>query len=424
MRVLAATLLGYPFSIKRLIALTSIYVNLEILCLSTFYTLNKPMNDSELVALGNTCREENKFEQALACYAQAFALNRSNSHAWNNYGNVLRELGDPVGAIPFLQYGMHLGPNETTPPFNLAVAYLLAGDYARGWPQYEARWNFEHLAGLLPNYSQPRWTGQDLEGKTIFVISEQGLGDNIQFVRFLSELANLKAKVILSANTPVMSLFEGSTLLSGLLEYGQTPEHFDYWTPIMSIPGILGITLDNLPKTLSYITVSNEKIDQWRKVLGPKKRLRVGFCYSGRRDSWINRHKGMGVDQMLSLIQRNPNYDWVNLQMDASDEDISKMTLMKCYIYNDRIKDFADTAGLMHHLDVVISVDTAVAHLSGALGRPTWIPLNAFGVDWRWLLDRDDSPWYPSARLFRQPTPGDWSTPLDRIHQFLSWFKV
>jgi hypothetical protein len=132
----------------------------------------------------------------------------------------------------------------------------------------------------------------------------------------------------------------------------------------------------------------------------------------------------MSVDQMLSLIQRNPTYDWVNLQIDASAEDISKMTVMKCHVYNDQIKDFADTTGLMHHLDVVISVDTAVAHLSGAMGRPTWIPLNAFGTDWRWLLNRDDSPWYPSARLFRQPTPGDWTTPLDKIHQYLSWFKI
>lgn len=382
------------------------------------------MTANELVALGNTSRENDDPEQALAYYAQAFVQDRLNSHAWNNYGNVLRELGDPAGAIPFLQYGIHLSPGESTPPFNLAVAYLLAGDYQRGWPQYETRWNFEHLSGTLPQFSQPRWTGQDLEGKTIFVLSEQGLGDNIQFVRFLLELINRKATVILSANTPLIPVFKNSLPQIAVLEYGQVPDQFDYWTPIMSIPGIINVTLDTLPKNLSYITANNDKIEKWRKILGPKKQLRVGFCYSGRRDSWINRHKGMDIDQMLSLIQRNPNYDWINLQIDASDEDIGKMTLMKCHVYNDQITDFADTAGLMHHLDVVISVDTAVAHLAGAMGRHTWIPLNAFGTDWRWLLGRDDSPWYSSARLFRQPTPGDWASCFDKIHQYLSWFKI
>lgn len=382
------------------------------------------MNDDILVAAGNSAREENDFEQALSCYAQAFALNRKNQHAWNNYGNVLREVGDPVGAIPFLQYGIHLDPTASTTQFNLAVAYLLAGDYKQGWAQYEHRWNFEHLAGTLPQYSQPKWTGQDLEGKTIFVVAEQGLGDTIQFVRFLADLAAKKARIVLATTTPTIPLFKDSSHIAEILTIGQVPEQFDYWTPIMSIPTAINLTLETLPRNLSYITASNEKIEHWRKILGPKKQLRVGFCYSGRRDSWINRHKGMDIDQMLSLIQRNPNYDWVNLQIDASDEDISKMTLMKCHIYNDQIKDFSDTAGLMHHLDVIISVDTAVAHLSGAMGRPTWIPLNAFGTDWRWLLNRDDSPWYPSARLFRQTTPGDWTGCLDRIHQFLSWFKI
>ena len=373
------------------------------------------MNDEELVAVGNSSREQNNFEQALSCYAQAFAINRNNGHAWNNYGNVLRELGDPVGAIPFLQHGMHLRPSDTTPPFNLAVAYLLAGDYQRGWPQYETRWNFEHLDGKLPQYSQPKWAGQDLKDKTIFVLSEQGLGDNIQFVRFIKDLINKQAKVILSVNTPLLPLLKHNLPQVELIEYGQTLEHFDYWIPIMSIPNIVNLTLETLPKNLSYISADTEKIQKWHKILGPKKQLRVGFCYSGRKDSWINRHKGMSIDQMLSLIKRNPNYDWVNLQIDASDEDVEKMTSMNCRVYRDEIADFADTAGLMHHLDVVISVDTAVAHLSGAMGRPTWIPLNSFGTDWRWLLNRDDSPWYSSVRLFRQPVIGDWTSCFDKI---------
>ena len=382
------------------------------------------MNDDELVAVGNSLREQNNFEQALSCYAQALTLNRNNGHAWNNYGNVLREVGDPIGAIPFLQHAMHLRPDDATPPFNLSVAYLLSGNYQQGWPQYETRWNFEHLAGMLPQYSQPRWTGENLDGKTIFVVSEQGQGDTIQFARFLKNLCQQGARVILSTTTPLIELFKHVFPQIEVLQLGETPVNFDYWTPIMSIPNGINLILDSLPRNLHYITANYANIERWRKILDVKKKLRVGFCYSGRRDSWINRHKGMSVDQMLSLIKRNPDYEWINLQIDASSEDIDKLTLAGCHVYNDQITDFADTAGLVHHLDVVISVDTAVAHLAGAMGRPVWIPLNAFGTDWRWLLDRDDSPWYSSARLFRQPTPGDWTTPLDRIHQYLSWFKI
>jgi hypothetical protein len=382
------------------------------------------MNSNELVLAGNQHRANHDPEQALSCYAQAFVQDRHNPHAFNNYGNVLRECGDPAGAVPFLQRATQLDPTNTTAHFNLSVAYLLMGDYARGWPQYETRWNFEHMAGTLPKYSQPRWTGQDLEGKTIFVVSEQGLGDNIQFVRFLEVLLNKKAQIILSVNNNLAPLFEKSSSRIQIVLTDQTPEQFDYWTPIMSIPSAINLTLDTLPRNLAYLKADPEKVEHWRQQLGPKHRLRVGFCYSGRKDNWLNAHKGMNVDTMLDLVKRNPNYDWINLQMDADAEDLEKMQNLNCSIYNDQINNFADTAGLVHHLDVVISVDTAAAHLAGAMGRPTWIPLNWFGTDWRWLLDRDSSPWYPSARLFRQPTMGDWSSVIDKIHQYLSWFKI
>ena len=386
--------------------------------------LNRFMTSNELVLAGNQHRANHDPEQALSCYAQAFVLDRHNAHAFNNYGNVLRECGDPAGAIPFLQRAMALDPTNTTAQFNLSVAYLLMGDYAQGWPQYETRWNFEHMAGTLPKYSQPQWAGQDLEGKTIFVVSEQGLGDNIQFVRFLEVLLNKKAQIILSANSNLAPLFEKSSSRIQIVATDQIPEQFDYWIPIMSIPNAINLTLDTLPRNLAYLKADPEKIEHWRQQLGPKHRLRVGFCYSGRKDNWLNAHKGMDIDTMLELVKQNSNYDWINLQMDADAEDLEKMQDLNCSIYNDQINNFADTAGLVHHLDVVISVDTAAAHLAGAMGRPTWIPLNWFGTDWRWLLDRNDSPWYPSVRLFRQPAMGAWTPVLDKIHQYLALFKI
>lgn len=381
------------------------------------------MTIEELITAGNTYREQNDPESALKCYAQALTADRHSASAFNNYGNVLREVGEPEAGIPFIQRSIQLVPTATTPNFNLAVAYLLAGDYARGWPQYEHRWNFEHLAGTLPKFEQPRWTGQDLKDKTILVVGEQGLGDVIQFSRFLAPLHAKGSRVVLQTNNNLAPLFNNSNIIK-VIDVAEVPEEFDYWVPIMSIPGVLGITLDNLPQNLSYLTARTDLVRDWNERLGKKTRLRVGFCWSGRPDSWINRHKGMPFEVMCDLIRRNPGYEWINLQVECSEEQSKELEKLGVASYPGSVRNFADSAALIHHMDVVISVDTAVAHLSGALGRPTWIPLNWYGVDWRWLLNRDDSPWYPAARLFRQAKLGDWQPVMDRIHQYLSWFKV
>jgi hypothetical protein len=192
----------------------------------------------------------------------------------------------------------------------------------------------------------------------------------------------------------------------------------------MSIPGIMGTTLENLEHRLQYIYAGTAKVQEWSERLGPKQKLRVGVCWTGRPDSWINQHKAMPFDTMLGLIQRNPDYEWINLQVDCSEEQRGALLDTGVACYSENIKSFDDTAGLIHHCDVVVSVDTSVAHLSGAMGRPTWIPLNMFGQCWRWLLKREDSPWYPSARLFRQESIGDWSSPVERIHNHLKLFKI
>ena len=384
--------------------------------------LNIPMNAEQLVEAGNQCRTENNPGQALLYYAQAFTQDPDNFSAWNNYGNVLRECGRPDRAIPFLKTALNIWPGQPTANFNLAVAYLLSGDYAQGWPQYETRWQFEHLNGLLPTPEQPRWTGQDLKDKTLLVFAEQGHGDNIQFIRFIRNLMTLGAKIKLQINTNLIPLFSGSNIT--LYAPEQDCGEFDYWIPIMSIPGVLGVTLENLPQDLQYIEADKNLVQEWQKRLGFKKRLRVGFCWSGRRDTWINLHKGMPFIEMLTLIKQNPDYEWINLQIDCTPEEEQILIAAGVTVYSGSIRNFSDTAALIHHLDVVLSVDTAVAHLAGALGRPAWIMLNAYGLDWRWLLGRDDSPWYPSARLFRQPVMGDWRSVVGKIHKFLIHNKI
>jgi hypothetical protein len=382
------------------------------------------MNSTELIDRGNALRAEHKPEEALKCYAEVILNDPDHPAAWNNYGNVLRECGRANHAIPFLQHAIQLDPNNVTGQFNLAVAYLLLGDYQRGWPQYETRWNYEHLAGTEPKFSQPRWRGEDIKGKTILIVGEQGHGDNIQFMRYSLNLKAAGAVVNFQTTDGLIPLLNGSDVFGWVGPYSADPGEFDYWVPIMSIPGILGITLDNMPKSTSYISANAGLAKAWLVRLGPKTKMRVGFSWSGRRDSWLNQHKGMPFETMCDMIRSNPQYEWINLQVDSTAEEENILKELGVTLYPGSVNSFADTAALMTHLDVVISVDTAVAHLAGSLGRPTWIMLNWFGTDWRWLLGRDDSPWYPSARLFRQPSMGDWTSVTKKISQYLSWFKV
>lgn len=382
------------------------------------------MNTNELINQGNDHRTAREPLKALACYAQAFVQDPDSAAAWNNYGNVMRECGQPARAIPFLQHSILLAPDHITGRFNLAVALLGAGDYKNGWPAYEIRWKYEHLDGTLPQYPQPRWNGEDLKGKTILIQGEQGHGDNIQFIRFAVNLHAMGAKVKVKVTDGLIPLLNNSNVISEVYRYTDDAGDFDYWVPIMSIPGILGVTLDNLPKQVNYISVSQEAQQVWLQRLGPKTKMRIGFSWSGRRDSWLNQHKSMPFETMLDLIKRNPQYEWINMQTDATEEETAALAAVGVKMFPGTIQSFLDTAALIMAMDVVISVDTAIAHLSGALGRPTWIALNWFATCWRWLTVREDSPWYSTVRLFRQPAIDDWGSVTKKIEQYLSWFKV
>lgn len=382
------------------------------------------METELLIAHGNNHRSQHRPDLALACYAQAFVQDPESVSAFNNYGNVLREMGHPDRAQPFLEHAIRLDPGHETARFNLAVCLLLMGNYRQGWAAYEDRWNFEHLKGLLPNLPQPRWTGGDLSGKTILVIGEQGIGDTIQFSRFCTTLRLCGAdRVIMVVAETMVSLFSNNSNFQVIPANTQLPE-FDCWTPIMSIPGYAGITLENLNSPLSYIDPDRNLVSKWNERLGIKKKLRVGFSWSGRRDTWINEHKSVPFKLIAEMIERNPNYEWINLQVDANDVESKKLSELGCATYPGTISTMADSAALYACLDVVISVDTAVSHLAAAMGRPTWVMLNHYATDWRWLLNRNDSPWYPTARLFRQPDLDDWTSVIKQVERHLDLFKI
>jgi hypothetical protein len=391
---------------------------------STLQPLNTDMDTELLIAQGNTHRADRQYNEALKCYALAFAQDHDSAAAFNNYGNVMREIGHPERAMPFLQHAALLDPTNVTARFNQAVSLLLMGNYSQGWPAYEARWDYEHLAGTEPKFAQPRWRGEDLKDKTILVVGEQGHGDNIQFCRFLYNLHVMGAKIKLQVTDGLIPMLSNSPIIESVGSYTTDMGEFDYWVPIMSIPGILGITLENLPTQVNYLNAEDRLVKAWLKLLGPKKKMRVGFSWSGRRDSWLNQHKGMPFETMLQLIRDNPDYEWVNLQIDATVDEEMALEDAGVTRYPGSITSFSDTSALIACMDVVISVDTAIAHLSGALGRPTWIMIQKFATDWRWLLNRESSPWYSTARLFRQPDFDDWDSVTKKVAQYLSWFKV
>ena len=382
------------------------------------------MTPNELIDAGNQHRAEDNPTQALQCYAMAFVQDPNSAAAFNNYGNVQREMGYPARAIPCLQHSLVLEPNNVTAQFNLAVSYLLMGNYQLGWSAYESRWNYEHLAGTEPKYQQPRWRGEDLRDKTILVVGEQGHGDCIQFVRFLYNLHVMGARIKLQVTDGLIPVMSSSSMLQQVGSYTTDMGEFDYWIPVMSLPGILGITVDNIPKIQSYLHAQPALVKTWLDRLGPKTRMRVGVSWSGRRDSWLNRHKGVPFPVILEMIRANPQYEWINLQIDVTEDEEQALADAGVTRYPGSIVSFAETAALIMHMDVVIGVDTAVSHLAGALGKPAWIMLNAYATDWRWLLDRDSSPWYSTARLFRQPVMGDWASVTKKVAQYLSWFKV
>jgi hypothetical protein len=379
---------------------------------------------ADLIEQGNQHRARHEPELALKCYAQVLIDDPHNAPAFCNYGNVIRECGYPERGVPFLQNSIAIDPTNSTAQFNLAVCYLMMGDYARGWPQYESRWQFEHLAGAEPKYTQPRWRGEDLQDKTILVVGEQGHGDCIQFSRFIFNLHARGAKIKLQVTDGLIPLLGTSNMLTAIGRYTDDLGEFDYWVPIMSIPGILGVTVENVPRLRNYLSADETLTREWLQRLGPKHRMRVGVSWSGRKDSWIHQHKSVPFPVILEMIRRNPQYEWINLQVDVDTEEDELLASAGVTRYPGTIRNFADTAALMMNLDVVISVDTAISHLAGALGVPVWIMLNQYGLDWRWLTNRDDSPWYTTARLFRQPTRGDWASVTQKISKYLGWYKV
>jgi tetratricopeptide (TPR) repeat protein len=363
---------------------------------------------------GNTLQGMDRPEEALASFDRALALRPEYADALNNRGNVLRTLNRPREALASFDRALNLRPDYPDAHWNSSLACLLLGDFARGWQEYEWRWQVPALRQPVRPFQKPRWQGGEaLAGKTIFVYAEQGLGDTIHFCRYARLLAARGARVVLEVQPILKTLLEGLAGVHTLISRGESPPEFAFECPLLSLPLAFGTDLGSIPAEPHYLVPDEHRVGAWQARLGVRTGMRVGLVWAGNPTLGNDRTRSVPL-QMLTRLAI-PGVQLISLQKELRDGDRELLAAHPEILHlGDELTDFADTAALMASLDLVISVDTAAAHLAGALGRPVWI-LQRFAPDFRWLLDREDSPWYPSARLFRQPRFGDWDSVINRV---------
>ncbi len=363
---------------------------------------------------GNVLRELGQLEAAVASYDRAIALRPSYAEAYSNRGMVFRELGQLEAAVASYDQAIALRPDVADDYWNKSFALLLGGDLVEGWKLYEWRWAADKMKTQKRNFPQPLWLGKEsLAGKTILLHSEQGLGDTIQFCRYAQFVTDLGAQVILEAPKPLVGVLKHLSGVSEVVVEGSPLPAFEYHCPLLSLPLAFKTTVDSIPCPTPYLRAEPGKLAYWTSKLGEKRAPRVGLVWSGRPEHTNDRNRSIGL---AALLQHLPaRFEYVSLQKEVRDSDRLALESGPHVLHvGNELDDFTNTAALCALMDVIISVDTSVAHLSGALGKPTWVLL-PFSPDWRWMLNREDSPWYPSVRLYRQPRVGDWDSVLKNV---------
>jgi tetratricopeptide (TPR) repeat protein len=322
--------------------------------------------------------------------------------AYNSRGVALASLNKHEEAIASYEKALGIKPDYVEAHFNDGVSRLALGDLLAGWEKYEWRWKKKDFTSPKRAFRQPLWLGNEpLTGKTIFLHAEQGLGDAIQFVRYASLAAGKGARVLLGVAPSLAPLVEGLKSVAKVTTQPPPSEDFDLHCPLLSLPLAFGTTLNTIPADVPYLEAPPQRVSHWSKRLGPRKAPRVGLTWSGRAEHKNDHNRSIALTKLLPVVSQD--LEFVSLQNEVRSEDQATLAESRRIRYfGDELLDFADTAALISLMDLVISVDTAAAHLAGALGKPVWVLL-PFAPDWRWLLDREDSPWYPTARFFGSP---------------------
>ncbi len=350
-----------------------------------------------------------RFEEALTDYDRAIALAPKNAESHSNKSNVLSELKQLDAAVASLDNALALAPEFADGHWNKSVVKLLNGEFEEGWRLYEWRWKTKQFVDKHKQTDRPLWLGDaEITGKILLVYPEQGLGDFIQFVRYTRILEEMGATLLLEVPLPLVNVVASMEGNFSILPAGSSVlPNFDYHCPIMSLPLACKTTLETIPSAVPYLFADAEKQAAWQAALGNKTKPRVGMVWSGAAKHRNDHNRSISLATLQPLFDASCEFHSLQKEYRAGDASLLPR-IANLHCHDNALQDFEDTAALIAEMDVVISVDTSVAHLAGAMGKPVWLLL-PFAPDYRWMLHRADSPWYPTMSLLRQPKPGDWA---------------
>jgi tetratricopeptide (TPR) repeat protein len=367
---------------------------------------------------GARCEEAMRcFDRAQELLRRALKLRTDDSEALKSLGHLLLATGRAEEAVLAYDRTIQLRWDDPDAYFYRAQARLVLGDFAGGWDDYEYRWRWKEFPSRRPSFVQPAWTGDELKGRTLLVYHEQGNGDIIQFARYLHLLAERGAKMVFAGPVELKPLLGDLNGVCQVLVPNQPLPSFDVYAALMSLPRLCGTRLDNIPASVPYLPLP--PVERFPLPPATPGRLRVGLVWEGGTRTPKERLRSIPLKEFLPLLQ-TADCDFFSLQVGPRAADLAALPAgIPVADIGSRVRDFADTAAVMRQLDVIISVDTAALHLAGALARPAW-GLLPYAPDWRWLLQREDTPWYPTLRLFRQVALGDWAGVINRLREELS----
>jgi tetratricopeptide (TPR) repeat protein len=369
--------------------------------------------------LGVTLQELDLLDAAVKSYEQALAIKPDYTEAHSNLGITHRDLGHLGTAINCYKKALAISPDHAVAKWNLSLSQLVTGNFKEGWKNYESRLKKKDFKQER-HYSQPLWGSSSLVGKTLFLYPEQGIGDMIQFIRYVKVLSTKTTKIIVECPKSLHQLFSTIPEINVLVTKGDALPHFDYHVPLLSLPKILKTTIKTIPVDIPYLFL--EKNNE-RPVNTQPRALNIGIVWAG--NSAHNNDKNRSVDlSFFSAIMNIHNTQFYSLQVGDRRDDLNQEDFASHIIdAGKHLGHYAETATVINQLNLIITVDTSVAHLAGAMGKPVWVLL-PFASDWRWLLERYDSPWYPTMRLFRQQSRGDWESVFNEVHKALETYRM
>ncbi|MET3823184.1 tetratricopeptide (TPR) repeat protein [Burkholderia sp. PvR073] len=362
---------------------------------------------------GSVLQDLHRYDEATASLDRAVALRPEHATNWLNRGNLHFETARTDDALAAYDRAIALHPDYAEAHFARASLYLIEGDFARGWPEYEWRLRDAQLARHDRPFTQPAWRGDTpLDGRTVLIHAEQGFGDTLQFCRYVPLMAERGARVVFEVQPPLRALMASLHGATHVIARGEPLPAFDCQAPLLSLPHAFRTDEATIPRGGAYLHADSQRTREWDALLGERRRPRIGLAWAGNPEHRNDHNRSIDFARFEPLFDLD--VDWISLQKPVRESDHALLANAPVRRVDDELGDFADTAALIGALDLVIAVDSAVAHLAGALGAPVWVLLPD-PAEWRWMRERGDSPWYPSAWLFRQPAPGNWADVIDAV---------